>query len=141
MKPDIRLGQVWKATKDYEITEPYSEHLGCIIPKDTRVVVLHTLRRGAKGFLIMPLTSKNLDKKLVPDLKQMEFNKEGFGILVLTKDFLKYFILEKDQTLNFDNADASQLWKKIIEHTDPEVENIIAKLDSKSLGKFIADNP
>lgn len=141
MKPDIRLGQVWKAKKDYEITEPYSEHLGCIIPKDTRVVVLHTLRRDAKGFLIMPLTSKNLDKKLVPDLKQMELSKEGFGVLVLTEIFLKYFILDKDQTQNFDNADAAQLWKKIIEHTDPEAENIIAKLDSKSLGKFIADNP
>jgi hypothetical protein len=141
MKPDIRLGQVWKAIKDYTITEPYSEHRGCIIPKDTRVVILHTLRRGAQGFYIMPLTSKNLDKKLVPDLKQMALNKEGFGVLVLNKNFFKYFILDKNQTLDFDNADAGQLWKRIIEHTDPKVENIIANLDSKSLDKFITDNP
>lgn len=141
MKLDIRLGQVWKATRDYEISESYSEYQGCIIPKGTRVVVLHTLRRDAQGFSIMPLTSKNLDKKLVPDLNQMELHKVGYGILVITKIFLKNFVLEKDQTLNFDNTDAAELWRRIIEHTDPEVECMIANFDSKSLKKFIADNP
>jgi hypothetical protein len=118
MEKNIAFGKVWKAVKDYRITEPYSEQYNCVIPKNTRVVVLHTPRRdsGALGFDIMPLTSKGLDKKLVPNLKQMELNKEGFGIIVLFRKFEEYFVLDEDQEIAFDNTDATEFWQKIVMH-------------------------
>lgn len=120
MKEKIAFGQVWKTIKDYRITEPYSEHYNCVIPKDTRIVVLSIPRSdsGALGFYIMPLTSKGLDKKLVPNLRQMELNKEGFGVIVLFKEFTEYFVLDENQEIVFDNTDAAEFWQKIVKHTN-----------------------
>lgn len=41
-KAAIKFSQVWRAIKDYKIPEEWSPQKGCIIPKDTRVVVLNT---------------------------------------------------------------------------------------------------
>jgi hypothetical protein len=140
-KNKILFGQVWKAISDYRIIELYSKHQGCIMPRSTRVVVLNTPRRGANGFYVLPLISRNLDKRLSPDLKQMDLNKEGFGVLVLTNKFLKSFSLDKDQKIDFDNTNAAQFWKTIVEHTDQQLEKILAEFDDKTIEKFISDNP
>ena|SRR3989338_1472430 len=109
---DIKFGQVWKAVKDYKITM-YSEHTNCVIPKGTRVVVLNTPVPEAIGFSIMPLTSKGLDKKLIPNLEQMELHKEGFGVVVNKEYFKRKFILDDNQEIVFDSDDASKFWKKV----------------------------
>jgi hypothetical protein len=110
---DIKFGQVWKAVKDYKITM-YSTHTNCVIPKGARVVVLNTPMPEAIGFSIMPLTSKNIDKKLVPNLKQMELHKEGFGVVVNTEYFKKRFVLDDDQKIEFNSGDSAEFWEKII---------------------------
>lgn len=114
-KSGIKFGQVWKAKEDYKITI-HSRQEGCVIPKDTRIVVLNTPEWSAKGFDIIPLTSKGLDRRLVPDLKQMEKDKEGFGVTITIEYFKKKFVLDKDQTIAFDNNDASEFWKRIVKH-------------------------
>ena len=107
----IIFGQVWKATKDYKILEEWSQQKGCVIPRNTRVVVLNTPICGALGFNIMPLVSKGLDKRLMPNLEQMKREKEGFGVSVNIEYFKRNFILDKNQTIEFDNTDAETFWK------------------------------
>ena len=109
---DIKFGQVWKAVKDYKITM-YSEHTNCVIPKGTKIVVLNTPVPEAIGFHIMPLTSKGIDKKLIPNLRQMELHKEGFGVVVNKEYFKRRFILDDNQEIKFDSDDASKFWKEI----------------------------
>ncbi|MCX5713235.1 MAG: hypothetical protein NT033_00135 [Candidatus Omnitrophica bacterium] len=112
----INFGQVWKATKDYKIPEEWSSQKGCIIPKNTRVVVLNAPVYGALGFYIMPLTSKGLDKRLTPNLKQMEIEKEGFGVTINIEYFKQYFVLDDDQKIVFDNSDAEEFWNRVKTH-------------------------
>ena len=109
-KTGIKFGHVWKAMKDYKIEEEWSLQKDCIIPKNTRVVVLSAPVYGATGFCIMPLTSKGLDKQLVPNLKQMEIEKEGFGVSVNIEYFKRNFVLDENQTIEFDNIDAEKFW-------------------------------
>jgi len=109
----IEFGQVWKAIRDYKITI-YSHQKGCVIPKDTRVVVLNTPMPEAIGFNIMPLTSKSLDERLVPNLERMELRKEGFGVTVTIEYFKRHFILDGNQKIEFDSTDASLLWNQLI---------------------------
>ncbi len=108
---EIKFGQVWKAIKNYKVPELWSPQKGCVIPKDTRVIVLNSPINGALGFTIMPLISKGLDKRLYPNLKQMEFLKEGFGVSVNIEYFKKYFVLDENQAIEFDNSDAEIFWK------------------------------
>lgn len=112
---EIKFRQIWKTIEDYKITA-YSDHIGCIIPKGTRIIVLNTPMPGALGFYIMPLTSKGLDKKLVPNLKEMELHKEGFGVAVTTGYFKKWFVIDENQKIEFDNKDAEKFWETIVTH-------------------------
>ncbi len=110
-KTGINFGQVWKAIKDYKIEEEWSPQKGCVILKNTRVIALSAPIYGAVGFCIMPLTSKGLDKRLVPNLKQMEIEKEGFGVNINIEYFKSNFVLDENQTIEFDNSDAEIFWK------------------------------
>jgi len=111
--PDIKFGQVWRATRDFRISI-YSPQKACIIPKGTKIVVLHTPINGAIVFNIMPLISKGLDERLVPNLKNMETKKEGFGVLVNIEYFKRWFVLDENQKVEFDNKDAADFWRNII---------------------------
>ena len=75
-------------------------------------MVLHDPIPGAKGFSIMPLSSKNIHESLIPNSKRMELLKEGFGITVLIKKFTKYFTHDRKQKVTFDNAGARRFWKE-----------------------------
>lgn len=130
---DIKFGQVWKAIKNYKIPESWSDQKDCIIPKGTRIVILNSLVKGAMGFHIMPLTSKGLNKKLVPNLKQMEYLKEGYGISVNKEYFKRYFIIDTDQEITFDNADAKEFWETIKAHQ-------LTPNEKKEWDKFISEN-
>lgn len=115
-KNKIKFGQVWKATKDYHITEWWSPQKNLIIPKETRVVALGPPVWGKKYFDILLLSSKDLDDKLTPNLEKMEEEKEGFGVSVEIVKFKECFTLDADQTILFDNHDAAVFWKEIREH-------------------------
>lgn len=134
----IKFGQVWKTNRDYLIDEPQAvEYRGCIIPKDTRILVLNTPLSGSAGFHIMPIISKGLNKKLVPDLKLMEERKEGFGIIVLIEKFKKYFVFDENQDVKFDNSDSDKFWKTVIAHHDFHLEEFLSGLNEKSLKEFM----
>lgn len=111
---DIKIGQVWKAVKDYKVTM-YSDYSNCVIPNGTRVVVLNTPVPEAIGFYVLPLTSQGIDKRLIPNLRQMELHKDGFGVVVNKEYFKRKFILDDNQKIEFDNEDAFEFWKKVQE--------------------------
>jgi len=113
----IKFGQVWKAIKNYEITEWWSPQKGCSIPKGTRIVILNDPVQSATHLDIMLLNSKGLDEKLSPNLAKMEKEKEGFGVTVELKKFSDCFRLDDNQEITFDNSDAAEFWKTILEHT------------------------
>lgn len=132
-KTGIKFDQVWRAAKDYKIPEKWSPQKDCVIPRGTRAVVLNTPILGAKNFFIMPLTSKGIDKRLVPDLKQMETAKEGFGVSIDIEHFKRYFVLDDDQKIVFDNADVKEFWETI------KARRLTPK-ETKEWDRFISEN-
>ena len=78
----------------------------CIIPKGTRIVILNKPPKEATAFHFMCITTKRLNKKLLPDLKQMEMRKEGFGITIFIETFFNYFKLDKNQKIEFTQSAA-----------------------------------
>jgi hypothetical protein len=113
----IKFGQVWKAVKDYQISESWSFQKDCVILFNSRVVVVNTPVRGATHFHILLLNSKGLDERLSPNLEKMEKEKEGFGITIEIKKFRECFVKDDNQSISFDNADAAMLWEEILVHT------------------------
>lgn len=114
--PSINFGQIWVAKKDYLIRERFSQHFGLVIPKATRIIVLHAPLPHSEAFSIMPLTKENVNNKLFPNLKEMELRKEGYGINIFINEFLKFFVLDKDQSIVFEDEDARKFWQTIKAH-------------------------
>ena len=107
----IKSNQVWKAIKDYCIIEPYSDQRGCVIPSGTRIIVLQDPPPGAEALHIMPLSSKGIDERLIPNMKKIFDQKTGFGVLLSKKNFLEYFELDINQIMSFDNQEIEKFWK------------------------------
>jgi len=112
-KPNVNVNfcQVWRAVKDYKITEWYSPQLNCILPKGVRVVILNDPPLEATTVGVMPLTSKGLDKKLLFDKKQKYY--EGYAVIMNLENLKKYFVLDVNQKIEFDNEDAKEFWNMI----------------------------
>jgi len=105
----VRKGQVWKAVDDFKMT--FFGFEGCVIPKSTRIVIVSVpIFLLQKFYDIMPLTLKGLDERLIPNIEKMKREKEGYGVPINKHSLKRWFVLDKDQEIKFDNPDAEKFW-------------------------------
>ena len=105
----VKIGQIWKAIRDFKMM--FYGFEGCVIPKGTRVIIISVpIPLLQKFYHIMPLTSKGLDERLLPNIEKMKHEKEGYGVPANKHYFKQYFALDENQEIKFDNLDAEKFW-------------------------------
>ena len=105
----VKMGQIWKAMHDFKVT--FTGFEGCIIPKDTRVVVISIPFPIIQSFYhVMPLTTYGLDERLLPNIDKMKREKEGYGVPVDKHCFKRSFTIDENQKIVFDNPDVEKFW-------------------------------
>ena len=114
--PNIRFGRVWRAVKDYEMPAYSGKQKGCVIPKGTRIVVLNSPPPGATAVHCMCIDTDGLDSSLLPNLRMMEYLKEGFGVTIGLDGLQTDFVLDEDQSVEFSHEDSRIFYQRILEH-------------------------
>ncbi len=88
----------------------------CVLPKGTRVVIMHKPVWGASAVNVRPLNYAQLEQRLVPEAERTAPLYNGYGIILYLADLARYCRPEPNAEVIFDNAEAQQSWKAILEH-------------------------
>lgn len=90
----------------------------CVLPKGTRVVIMHKPMRGASAVNVRPLNYAQLEQRLVPEAERTAPLYNGYGITLYLTDLAKHCRPEPKAEVVFDCAEAQQSWKVILEHNE-----------------------
>jgi hypothetical protein len=120
-----KLGQVYRALRDVEVMGnvsykgPVSSGFKCILPGGERIVITNNPPPGAQGVWASPLSYKKLERQLVPEDKLNSPAYGDYGISVAFFQLAKFFELEPNTPIIFDDPGAQEQWELIKKH-NPE---------------------
>jgi hypothetical protein len=121
----LQLGDIYSTLKDIEVLgvslfrAAGSGGFQCILPKGTRVVVMHRPVRGASAVGVKPLNYAQLEPRLVPEAERAAPLYDGYGIIIDLKDLARHCHREPKEEVVFDSTKAQESWKLTLEHNRP----------------------
>ncbi len=91
----------------------------CVLPKGTRVVIMHKPMRGASAVSVRPLNYAQLEQCLVPEAERTAPLYNGYGITIYLTDLARHSRREPRAEVVFDSAEAQNAWQLILKHNPP----------------------